>query len=426
MRKILLVEDKRGMRTMLTTALSEEGWEVTAVQDGIRALASLKSEKYNALLTDVCLPGEINGLDVLRASPPGVPAVVMTAFGTIELAVQAMKMGACDFISKPFELDELIEKLGAVCRHASDFMLGESQNFNEVLERAERAAGSGMNILVSGESGTGKELLARRIHQMSGRKEGVFIPVNCAAIPENLMESELFGAEKGSYTGSSEARPGRFTMAMGGMIFLDEIGDLGLSLQGKLLRVLESGTYNSVGGTEELTTDALVISASNRNLREMIARGKFREDLYYRIAEFPVELPPLRERGGDVELLARHFMERYGGKEFTPGALYLLKSYSWPGNIREMRNHIRRACINSTDGVITAELLELSPTGESRIPTGSLLEESAMAAKKREYELISRALKETDGNRSRAADLLGVSYRTLLNKLKEMEQKPNG
>ena len=158
----------------------------------------------------------------------------------------------------------------------------------------------------------------------------------------------------------------------------------------------------------------------------MIARGKFREDLYYRIAEFPVELPPLRERGGDVELLARHFMERYGGKEFTPGALYLLKSYSWPGNIREMRNHIRRACINSTDGVITAELLELSPTGESRIPTGSLLEESAMAAKKREYELISRALKETDGNRSRAADLLGVSYRTLLNKLKEMEQKPNG
>ena len=426
MRKILLVEDKRGMRTMLTTALSEEGWNVTAVQDGMRALASLKSEKFHALLTDVCLPGDINGLDVLRASPPGLPAVVMTAFGTIDLAVQAMKMGACDFISKPFELDELIEKLGAVCRHSSDFMLGGSPGFTKVLERAERAAGSGMNILVSGESGTGKELLARRIHQLSRRKDGPFIPVNCAAIPENLMESELFGAEKGAYTGSSEARPGRFTMAMGGMIFLDEIGDLGLALQGKLLRVLESGTYHSVGRAEELSTDALVISASNRDLREMVTAGKFREDLFYRIAEFPLELPPLRERGEDLELLATHFKERYGGKDFTPGALYLLKTYPWPGNIREMRNHIRRACINSRDGIITADLLEITLKDEGGMCTGSLLEESAMAAKKREFDLISGALKETDGNRTRAAELLGVSYRTLLNKLKEMEQKPHG
>lgn len=422
MRKILLVEDKRGMRAMLTTALSEEGWQVTAVADGARAVAALKREKFHALLTDVCLPGDISGLDVLKEAPPDLPAVVMTAFGTIDLAVRAMKMGAADFISKPFELDSLLEKLGAVRMCDPQCMLGGSPGFTRALERAERAARSGMNILVSGESGTGKELLARRIHSISGRSGGPFIPVNCAAIPENLMESELFGAEKGAYTGSSHGRPGRFTMAMGGMIFLDEIGDLDLTLQGKLLRVLESGTYHSVGGTEELTSDALVISASNRNLREMVSSGRFREDLYYRIAEFPVELPPLRERDGDIELLAVHFLQQYGGKEFSPEALYLMKSYSWPGNVREMRNHVRRACINAQGGAISPELLELEIPGENP-STGSLLEESAIAARKREWELIEKALTETDGNRSRAAELLGVSYRTLLNKLKEMEQK---
>lgn len=422
MRKILLVEDKRGMRTMLTTALSEEGWEVTATADGIRALNALKSGRFNALLTDVCLPGEVNGLDVLEAAPSDLPVVVMTAFGTIDMAVKAMKMGARDFISKPFELDELLEKLNAVCRGMSDCMLGDSKEFSDVLARAERAAGSGMNVLVTGESGTGKELLARRMHLQSGRNTGPFIPVNCAAIPENLMESELFGAEKGAYTGSSEARPGRFTMAMGGMIFLDEIGDLDLNLQGKLLRVLESGTYHSVGGTRELKSDALVISASNRDLVEMISRGQFREDLFYRIAEFPVELPPLRQRQGDIEILAFHFMTQYGGKSFTDEALALMSSYSWPGNIREMRNHIRRACINSDQGVISGELLEIGETvKDSPGEFGALLKESAIAARNRERELIREALKRTDGNRSRAASLLGISYRTLLTKIKEME-----
>lgn len=424
MRKILLVEDKRGMRTMLTTALTEEGWEVTAVPDGSKALIAMQRETFNALLTDVCLPGDVTGLDVLREAPANLPAIVMTAFGTIDMAVKAMKMGAGDFISKPFELDDLLEKLGTVCRDVSECMLGDSKSFREALARAERAAGSRMNILVCGESGTGKELLTRWIHGISERRHGPLVPVNCAAIPENLMESELFGAEKGAYTGSSEARPGRFTMAMEGIIFLDEIGDLGLPLQGKLLRVLESGTYHPVGGNRELVTDALVISASNRDLREMVARGLFREDLFYRIAEFPIDLPPLRLRNGDIDLLALHFLEQYGGKMFTPETSLLLNSYTWPGNIREMRNHVRRACINSTDGIITPELLELRDNKAETAGIGSLLEESAIAARNRERELISGALKTTEGNKTRAARMLGVTYRTLLNKLKEMELEP--
>jgi DNA-binding NtrC family response regulator len=421
LKKILLVEDKRGMRTMLTTALTEDGWEVTAVTDGAKALVELGRSRFQAMLTDVCLPGEQSGLDVLRASQPELPVLVMTAFGTVDMAVEAMKLGARDFISKPFNLNELLEKLSLLCRDADDCMKGESEAFLDALARADRAAASSMNILVSGESGTGKELMARRIHRQSSRAEGPFIPVNCAAIPENLMESELFGAEKGAYTGSDEARPGRFTMAMGGMIFLDEIGDLDMNLQGKLLRVLESGTYHTVGGTREITTDALVISASNRDLRELMDRGLFRADLYYRIAEFPVYLPPLRDRHGDIELIAGHYLRLYGGEEISPEALSRMRSYPWPGNIRELKTMIRRACINSPDGVVTPELLEM--TGTVPPARGTLKEEAAIAARNRERQLIKQAMDKTGGNRSRAAEILGVSYRTLLTKLKEIEEE---
>lgn len=422
-KRILLVEDKRGMRTMLTTALSEDGWKVTAVADGERAVAELSCGKYDALLTDVRLPGRRNGLDILKAAPNGLPVVVMTAFGTIDMAVEAMKKGARDFISKPFELDDLLEKLRSVSTHADQGMLGLSKGFLEALARADRAAESGMNILISGESGTGKELLARRIHLRSGRGTEPFITVNCAAIPENLMESELFGAEKGAYTGSSAAKPGLFTLASSGVVFLDEIGDLGLSLQGKLLRILESGTYIAVGGVKELTTDALVVSASNRNLRDLTAEGGFREDLFYRISEFPVELPPLRERGSDVLMLASHFLEVYGGSGFTDESIKAIQEHSWPGNIRELRSHVRRACINSGGDPITPELLEIQRGPETGRSAGNLLEESAIAARKREREMIEEALKLTKGNRTRAAEILGVSYRTLMNKLREIRNE---
>ncbi|PIE51728.1 hypothetical protein CSA37_05025 [Candidatus Fermentibacteria bacterium] len=421
MKKILLVEDKRGMRVMLTAALQEDGWQVTAVQGGNQALEELASEKYDAVLTDVCLPGRISGIDVLHSAPRGCRVVVMTAFGTVDMAVNAMKTGASDFISKPFELDELLGILRRICPDSPGEMVGKSEQFHEAISRAKRAAGSGMNVLVMGESGTGKELLARMIHRTSDREAGPFIPVNCAAIPANLMESELFGAEKGAYTGSSEARPGRFTMASGGVIFLDEIGDMELGLQGKLLRVLESGTYHSVGGTEELFTDALVISASNRNLKELTEKGLFREDLYYRIAEFPVTLPPLRERGEDRLLLAEHFLKMFGGSILSPCAVQAIENYSWPGNVREMRTLVRRACVNSAGGEITSELLEFQcDCSEKAVSSGNLREESAAAARKREKELIEKALEVSEGNRTKAASALGVSYRTLLTKIKEL------
>ena len=417
MKKILLVEDKRGMRVMLSTALEEDGWQVTAVSDGDSALKHIQRNTYSAILTDVCIPGRYNGIDVLDNAPSSTPVIVMTAFGTIDMAVDAMKKGAADFISKPFKLDELLEKLSSAVYDHSELMLGRSAVYLETIRRAERAAPSGMNILILGESGTGKELLARRIHQCSGRENGPFVPVNCAAIPENLMESELFGAEKGAYTGSTDARPGRFTIARGGTIFLDEIADLDMSLQGKLLRVLESGTYHSVGGTKELKSDALVIAASNRDLRIMVKKKLFREDLFYRISEFPVKLPPLRERGNDIQLLARHYLELYRGNSFAESAIHSMQNYSWPGNVRELKTLIRRACINSTGEAITGEMLEF-PEHES---DGSLVKQAAHAARIKEKALISSALAETGGNRKKAAEILGVSYRTLLTKIKDLK-----
>ncbi len=402
---------------MLSTALEEDGWEVTAVSDGDSAINRIRNNSYDAVLTDVCIPGRYNGIDVLDSAPSATPVIVMTAFGTIDMAVDAMKKGATDFISKPFKLDELLKKLSSVSSGHSDSMLGQSSAYLEAVSRAERAAHSGMNILILGESGTGKELLARRIHRCSGRETGPFVPVNCAAIPENLMESELFGAEKGAYTGSTEARPGRFTVAGGGTIFLDEIADLDMSLQGKLLRVLESGTYHSVGGTEELKSDALIISASNRDLWSMVVKKLFREDLFYRISEFPVKLPPLREREDDIQLLSEHYLGLYRGNSFSDRALHSLRSYSWPGNIRELKNLIRRACVNSREEVITREMLEFTEHKSE----GSLVEQAAHAARIRERALIESALKETGGNRRKAAEILGVSYRTLLTKIKDMK-----
>jgi DNA-binding NtrC family response regulator len=417
MKKILLVEDKRGMRVMLTTALEEDGWRVTPVSDGDSALKQLNGSSFNAILTDVLLPGKYNGIDVLDSAPSSTPVIVMTAFGTVDMAVDAMKKGAADFISKPFKLDELLEKLSSVTFDQSESMLGNSSVYLDAVSRAERAAPSGMNILILGESGTGKELLARRIHQRSGRSDGPFVPVNCAAIPENLMESELFGAEKGAYTGSTEARPGRFTIATGGTIFLDEIADLEKTLQGKLLRVLESGTYHSVGGSEELHSDALVVAASNRDLRSMVDKGLFRQDLFFRISEFPVSLPPLRERGADIKLLAEHYLKLYRGSSFTEEAIRSLLSYSWQGNIRELKNLVRRACVNSGERTITEDMLEFP----GRNSGGSLVEQSARAARVREKSLISSALAETGGNRRKAAEILGVSYRTLLTKIKDLQ-----
>jgi two-component system response regulator AtoC len=422
MDSILLVEDKRAMRNMLTTALREDGWDVIAASTGSEALSKLECGSMTLVLSDICLPGEISGMDILRRSRElnhWVPVVLMTAFGTVDLAVEAMKEGARDFITKPFDLDELLAMVRRYSNSAGTELVGSSPSLMATLRRVSKGAETNLNILILGESGTGKELLARLIHRESSRSEGPFVPVNCAAIPADLLESELFGAEKGAYTGSDKTRPGRFEHAQGGSIFLDEVGDLDRSLQGKLLRVLQEREYTRVGGTEIFHTNARVISASNRDLKRETEEGKFRDDLYFRIGEFPVSISPLRDRSEDVPLLARHFLDLsgYSRIEITDDAMEKLKAFRWPGNVRQLRSIVLRAAALADGSVLGPDNLEIEvPDGET-----GLLEQSARAAREREVQLIRRALRETGGNRKKTAELLKVSYRTLLSRLKELD-----
>jgi DNA-binding NtrC family response regulator len=407
---------------MLTTALSEDGWKVTASPDGETAIDLLGRERFDLILTDVCLPSA-GGMEVLEAARrhcPSAPVVMMTAFGSIELAVSAMKAGARDFITKPFQIDTLLSVLEACLPGRPSEMVGNSPAFMAAVERAMKAASSGLTVLILGESGTGKELLARAVHEASDRRDGPFIPVNCAAIPSELMESELFGAEKGAYTGADCRRSGRFELAAGGTVFLDEVGDLAPNLQGKLLRVLQEKEFTRVGGSEILRADVRVLAASNRDLEGESSAGRFRQDLYYRLCEFPVRLPALRERVGDVRRLAVHFLDEAGlpGGALDERAMVALEAYSWPGNIRELRNIVLRAAALNPGGVMGPGDLEI-PSREGRAGSGMLgaAEEAAAETRRR---MIVEALESSGGNRARAAALLGISYRTLRTRMKEL------
>ena len=425
MNRILLVEDKRGMRTMLSTALGEDGWEVTAVSTGEKALTALRSAgiPFDMVLSDVCLPGSVDGntvLDTTREIAPSTPVILMTAFGTIDMAVSAMKRGARDFITKPFELEDVLRLARRHATSRDSEMIGTSSVLGREVERAMKGAATDLNMLILGESGTGKELLARMVHAESRWKEGPFIPVNCAAIPGELMESELFGAEKGAYTGADATRKGRFELARGGTILLDEVSDLVPSLQGKLLRILQEKEYTRVGGSEILRSEVRVISASNRDLAGAIESGQFRKDLYYRISEFPVTLPPLRDRVEDIPELAMHFLRQcgYDNLKITDDAMSMLRMYGWPGNVRELRNIVLRAAALVPGDSIDTDLLEI---GRAAPEGDGLLQEAARVAKAREREMILNALSETGGNRKKAAEILKVSYRTLLSRIKELE-----
>lgn len=420
---VLLVEDKLAMRNMLTTALEEDGWEVSTAASGSPALRLLGERTFDLIISDVCLPGEISGLDVLmkaKACCHWTPVILMTAFGTVDMAVRAMKEGARDFITKPFDLTEFLAMARRCAVSQGTALVGASRALTDAMARARSGAITDMNILVLGESGTGKELLSRMVHAESRFHEGPFIPVNCAAIPRELMESELFGSEKGAYTGADRARPGRFELAEGGTIFLDEVGDLEPSLQGKLLRVLQEREYSRIGGGEVIRTGARVIAASNRDLEAETRTGTFRKDLFFRLGEFPVLLPPLRDRLEDIPALAEHFLSEAGRGDIRLSceALAKLRRYMWPGNVRELRSIVLRAAALGSGNTIEAALLEVG--GHS---TGSegLLEESSRAGRLREVELIRDALERTGGNRKEAAVLLKVSYRTLLSRLKELE-----
>ncbi len=455
MATVLIVEDKESMAQMLSQAIEGEGYKTILARDGREGIQKFKDNQVDVVVTDLKLPYK-SGLEVLEAVKEHnslMPVILMTAYGTIETAVKAVKEGAYDFLTKPFDPDHLLLLIGKALEKQrllteniilrEEFtrqlklprIIGKSANILEVIDKVQKVAPSNATVLLLGESGTGKEIFARAVHHLSSRKEGPFVAINCAAIPRDLLESELFGHEKGAFTGAVGRKIGKFELANKGTLFLDEIGDLDLSLQAKLLRVLEGSDYMRVGGVAKIKVDVRVVAATNQNLQAAIAKQKFREDLYYRLSVFPVTIPPLRERKEDIPALIEHFVNYYCQelkkpvKTISPAAMELLVNHSWSGNVRELQNAIERAIILSEGQVITPDQLTLrtrevgrteGPSAEQRID-GTLQEVSGAAARTAEEKLIRKVLKETGGNKSRAAEILQVSYKTLLTKIKDYQ-----
>ncbi len=414
---ILIVEDRAALRRLMRHALEQEGYQVTSADSAAEGRRLLVEHGFDLVLSDLKL-GDGSGLEVLaecRQHQPEVPVVVITAFGTVQTAVEAMKLGAADFLEKPLEIDELYELVssylagggGSVTRFevpGAPAIIGRHPRLGAALRLLKKVAVTGSTVLLTGESGTGKELFARAVHALSPRAAGPFVAVNCAAIPESLMENELFGHEKGAFTGASRRQQGRFELAAGGTIFLDEIGELRTEVQGKVLRVLEERTFERVGGGRAMRADARIVAATNRELRSMVSSGEFRQDLYYRLDVFPISLPPLRERPSDVPHLVRHLVGEICQRlelprpEISPGALELLETQTWPGNVRQLANVIERAVILGEGPLLRA--------GDLR----SLVEPDPAP---NERQRLRRALRETEGDKRRAAEILGISYRTL-------------
>jgi DNA-binding NtrC family response regulator len=453
---ILLVEDKDSLRAMLRHALEAQGHTVIEARDQPEAVAALQTQYPAVVLSDLRLPVG-DGFGVLRAAKeldPELPVVVMTAFGSIQDAVTAIKQGALDFLAKPVDPDHLlliVERALAMRRMASENLLlkeelalrrgapqivGEDPRLKQLLMALHRAAATDMTVLLEGESGTGKELFARALHAVSPRADGPFVAINCAAIPETLLETELFGYEKGAFTGAAARKPGKFEMAHHGTLFLDEIGDLPLTLQAKILRALEEKKFERVGGTTPLQVDVRIVAATNKNLRAAVAARQYREDLYFRLSVFPITIPPLRERPGDIAMLARHFIDRFSRDlkkkplVLAPSALEQLQAYAWPGNVRELQNCMERAVILTEGDTIHARHLNLSAhatpstTGETSAwdqidLAGTLAEATRRVLNEVEHRKLEQTLKETQGDRGAAADILQISYKILIAKLKE-------
>jgi DNA-binding NtrC family response regulator len=453
---ILLVEDKDSLRAMLRAALEEQGHAVVEARDEADAAARLADSRPDLVLSDLRLTAG-DGFGVLRAAKaldPDLPVIVMTAYGSIQDAVLAMKEGALDFLAKPVDLDHLqllvaralaqrrlavehlLLKEELAARRGAPTIIGDDPALKRVSAALARAAGTDTTVLLLGESGTGKELYARTLHALSPRATGPFVAINCAAIPETLLETELFGHEKGAFTGAVARKPGRFELAHRGTLFLDEIGDLPIGLQAKILRALEEKRFERVGGTQSLQVDVRVVAATNRQLKQAVAARQFREDLFFRLSVFPIEIPPLRERGADVETLARHFVDRFSrdvkkrSLALSPAALDELRRYHWPGNVRELQNCIERAVILADGDTIHPRHLNL--TFQNRIIaepavdpwdgidlSGSLADASRRVLAEVERRKVLAALAEAGGQKPRAADLLQVSYKTLLQKLKD-------
>ncbi|MEM7248890.1 MAG: sigma-54 dependent transcriptional regulator [Acidobacteriota bacterium] len=454
---VLIVEDKDSLRRMLRKTLEAEGHEIEEASDGAQAIEMLEARRFSLVLTDLRLP-KADGLAVLQAAlaaDPEQPVIVMTAYGTVELAVEAMKVGACDFLAKPVDPDHLVLLVSRVARQdrlqrenevlrealgdrvGGPTIIGESELLKTALQEVSKVAATDATVLLLGESGTGKELFARSVHHHSPRHDQPFVAINCAAIPDTLLENELFGHEKGAYTGASSRKAGRFELAEGGTLFLDEIGDIAASVQAKLLRVLQEKSFERVGGTRTLEVDVRIVTATNRDLAKEVAAGRFREDLYYRLSVFPLEIPSLARRREDIPLLASHFLSKFSrqlgrpGLKLSDGALECLEAHHWPGNVRELENAIERAAILADSPTLEADdfmLAERSGPNRDRIRDlvdfdGPLQEVASRAASLVEELKIQDALQEREGNKTKAAELLGVSYKTLLNKMRDLGLK---
>ena len=443
---VLIVEDEAKMRRLLELNLDEDGFTTLSAGDAEAGLKLLRENPVDLVLTDLKLPG-MNGLEFLQAikrQNAALPVVVMTAFGSVETAVEAMKAGASDYVLKPFSLAEmrlvihkeldvrnlreenrsLREALGK--RYSHPNIVARSGKMQEVLAIVERVASTNSTVLLGGESGVGKDLLARAIHEKSRRASAPFIKINSTAIPENLLESELFGYEKGAFTGAGASKPGKFELADKGTLFLDEIGDVPPATQVKLLRVLQEREFERLGGTRTIKVDVRLIAATNRDLREALEQGTFREDLYYRLNVVPIDIAPLRERKEDIPDLVRLFISQFCGEsrraveDITPEAMQILVNYHWPGNVRELQNIIERACALAKGTVLEASdiHLDLRPAKAVAGADGFLPE--GMTLEQWEDEMIQEALKRANGNKSQAARLLGLSRNALRYRLSKI------
>ena len=452
MADILLVEDKDSLRRVLRLTLENAGYTVAEAVDARTALNEIANSRHRLVLTDLRMPNG-SGLDVLRSARSAdadVPVIVMTAFGSIDEAVQAMKDGAHDFLQKPVDSNHLLLLVGRALeqgrlrtenvllreewsrRYGFPRIIGESDVVKRAVAETQRVAQTEATVLLLGESGTGKELFARAVHHLSPRRDQPFVAINCAAIPETLIENELFGHERGAFTGASDRRQGKFELAAGGTVFLDEIGELPLGVQGKLLRAIEEKTIDRIGGRAPVPVDVRVVAATNKDLKTAVENGQFRGDLFFRLAVFPIEIPPLRDRGDDVALLARHFAAEIGRElrgrqaQLSDEAVAALKRHRWPGNVRQLENAIERACILSDTMKLEPADLGLAvaanddPEALQQLDlSGTLSDVAHRVLRLVERRKIQSALAANDGNKSKTAEDLGVSYKTLLNKIKE-------
>ncbi|HKR81221.1 MAG TPA: sigma-54 dependent transcriptional regulator [Nitrospira sp.] len=442
--RILVVDDELNIREALVTLLKKKQYQVRGAGTAEEALEGLQSTTADLILTDLKMPG-IGGMEFLRQLKqkwPEIEVLVMTAFGSIETAVEAMRCGAYDYLTKPIDRERLavvvekaLERHALACENKQlkdrletrtrfDQMIGESEPMQRLYSLVEMVADSDVTVLLTGESGTGKELVARAIHHKSHRANGPFVTLNCGALPENLFESELFGYEKGAFTGATTNKMGRFELADGGTLLLDEVGELSLKSQVDFLRVLETKEFRRLGGTKIVKVDARIVAATNRNLEVAVKEGEFREDLYYRLNVVPLHLPPLRERGDDIPLLTDRFMAEFWAqhhrqpKEISRQAMRLLRLYAWPGNIRQLRNLIERLVVTVKSAVIEPEHLP-EEVQASREDARTMVVSLGSPLKEIEREAIRRTLVEVTNHREKAAKLLGISLRALHYKIKE-------